>query len=59
MKLSSTAFPHPSYGDFDFNQVYFILLPQFLVLGFIFIIPSTVRAIVSEKETGIKVHRFS
>lgn len=42
----------------NFNQVYFIILPQFLVLGFIFIVPSIIRNIVSEKETGIKVYKY-
>jgi hypothetical protein len=39
----------------DFTQFYFILLPQLLVIGFIFIVPSTIRNVVSEKESGIKV----
>jgi hypothetical protein len=48
--------PYPPYSAvFDFKQFYFIMLPQFLVLGFIFIVPSIIRNVVSEKETGIKV----
>ena len=56
LQINAQAFPYPPYSAvFDFKQVYFIMLPQFLVLGFIFIVPSIIRNVVSEKETGIKV----
>ncbi|CAL8083288.1 unnamed protein product [Orchesella dallaii] len=53
--ISLQAFPYPPYTiSFDFNMLYFILLPQLFVLGFIFMVPSIIRAVVSEKETGIR-----
>jgi len=35
--------------------MYFLMLPMVLVLGFIFIVPSVMRGVVNERETGIKV----
>ncbi|ODM97301.1 ATP-binding cassette sub-family A member 3 [Orchesella cincta] len=53
--ISLQAFPYPPYTiSFDFNMLYFILLPQLFVLGFIFMVPSIIRSVVSEKETGIR-----
>lgn len=50
--------PCPPSDGFDFNQLYFLFMPQLMIIGFIFIVPSIVRGIVSEKETGIKASLY-
>lgn len=56
MPFSIQAFPYPPH-DFsaNFSDIYFIVLPMIVVLGFIFIVPSVIRGVVNERETGIKV----
>ncbi|ODM92121.1 ATP-binding cassette sub-family A member 3 [Orchesella cincta] len=53
-KISIQAFPYPPYESTDIDDLYYIFLPQFIVLGFVFVIPLVVNGVVSEKETGIK-----
>lgn len=31
------------------------MIPIFIIMGYIFVVPTIVRGVVSEKETGIKV----
>ncbi len=54
--------PYPSYKGYrdnpDVKEVYLFLIPIFLVLGFIFIVPAVMRNVISEKESGIKVRDF-
>ena len=51
--------PYPKYPTADLNQIYQFIMPQFIVQGFIFMVPSIVRAVVAEKETGIKVSQLN
>ncbi|OXA45953.1 ATP-binding cassette sub-family A member 3 [Folsomia candida] len=56
--VSTNQMPCPPSDGFDFNQLYFLFMPQLMIIGFIFIVPSIVRGIVSEKETGIKASLY-
>jgi len=50
------VFPYPAYvRGKGFVELAAQALPMFLVIGFVFIVPSVVVNVVSEKETGIKV----
>jgi len=54
-QINSQAFPYPAYPKpKELNHIVPIL-PVFLMLGFVLIVPSIIRNIVSEKETGVKV----
>jgi hypothetical protein len=54
--ISTQAFPYPPYiANEDFELIYVILLPQLLVLGVICIVPTTLRTVVGERDTGIRV----
>ncbi|CAG7730793.1 unnamed protein product [Allacma fusca] len=54
-KISVQAFPYPPYkSKVDFSSLITPVLPIFLVTGFIFIVPSILRKVVAEKESGIK-----
>ncbi|CAL8112749.1 unnamed protein product [Orchesella dallaii] len=53
-EVVTQAFPYPPYKSWDIDSLYYIFLPQFIVLGFVFVVPTIVSGVVSEKETGIK-----
>lgn len=52
-QLQLRAFPYPPYFKAEsFSNFYFIIFPQLFIIGFIFIVPSIVRNVVSERESG-------
>lgn len=53
-QISQEVFPYPPYDTTKFNTIFFIPMPAVIVLGFIFIVPSIMRNVVSERHTGIK-----
>jgi len=57
LQFSVQAFPYlDSNGRQDIYTVIFsALLPLFTVLSFVMLCPSTMKRIVEEKETGVKV----
>ncbi|ODM99022.1 ATP-binding cassette sub-family A member 3 [Orchesella cincta] len=53
--ISLQAFPYPPYqATRNFDEIYFDYLPIVIIYGFIFMVPSIMRGVVSEKETGIR-----
>ena len=55
--LQQMAFP--AYLQNNLTLILTFMLPLFLVLSFAFIVPPVLKRIVYEKETGVKVMRFS
>lgn len=54
LQISQEVFPYPPYDTTKFNTIFFIPMPAIIVLGFMFIVPSIMRNVVSERQTGIK-----
>ncbi|CAL8139104.1 unnamed protein product [Orchesella dallaii] len=57
-QISLQPFPYPPYHEFkyaeEYETMYLILLPFVFVISFVLMVPSVMRAVVSEKETGIR-----
>lgn len=52
--LRLKRFPYPPYNDDKFVVVIIAVLPFIIMLSFVFTVILTAKAIVYEKETGIK-----
>ena len=57
LQFSVQTFPYPESSDNQdiFTQIFTALLPLFTVLSFVMLCPSTMKRVVEEKETGVKV----
>ncbi|ODM90575.1 ATP-binding cassette sub-family A member 3 [Orchesella cincta] len=53
-KISLQPFPYPFYYRMNFQEFYLTALPLMIVISFVFMVPSIMRSVVSEKETGIR-----
>ncbi|CAL8085798.1 unnamed protein product [Orchesella dallaii] len=57
-QISLQAFPYPPHHEYYRSPTYAFtyvgLLPLLFVTSFVFMVPSVMRAVVSEKETGIR-----
>lgn len=57
LQFSVQKFPYPEYSEnYDvFITIFTTVLPLFTILSFLMLCPSTLKRIVEEKETGVKV----
>jgi hypothetical protein len=56
-QIQQQVFPYPPYHkQKGFEQFSSLAVPLLMVIGFIFIVPAITIKVVSERETGIKVH---
>lgn len=57
LQFSVQAFPYPEHTDYRdvFTEAFSVLLPLFTVLSFVMLCPSTMKRVVEEKESGVKV----
>lgn len=53
--MNLQKFPYPAYHEDDFVTVFSSVLPLFTVISFVMLCPASLKRVVEEKETGVRV----